>query len=182
MILLRKFSEVTDHSGLTWYNEAHEFCRLLSEKYNESLVTVCAVMSALSPGTNWEQNKKDTIAILERKRKYKCTTYGQNVRKAREILSDGIPRFNPKTGAKTYNFFHLLVEPDNSLFVCIDRHAFTIATDEIYTGLRGKQYSLIAKRYIRAAKKIGLLPSQLQAILWVDYRIKNDIKFEPVPF
>jgi len=182
MSLIKKYSSA-NKDGANWYLEAHNFCKQVSENYNVSLVTVCAVMSALSPATNYEQNKKDTVNLIKGKRGYKCTTYGANVKKARAILKDGIPRFSSKTGAKTYNFFFNLLEPDNSAFICVDRHAYVIATGETYKGLTPKQYGNVAQQYTKAAKKLGILPNELQAVLWVDYRHKEEIKFkEFTPF
>ena len=182
-MLLKKYKQVTDHSGLNWYREGNEWCKRVAEGHNLSLVTVCAIVSALSPGTNWEQNKRDALAIIKGKKGYRPTTYGRNVAKARTILKDGVPRFSIKTGPKTYNFFHALVNPETTEHVVIDRHAYVIATGKPYIGVRGKQYDLIAKRYKRAAKKLGILPTELQAVLWVDYRHKENIKFNiDVPF
>lgn len=181
--LIKKYEQVKDKSGIDWYRQGHTWALSVADKYSLSLVTVCGVMSALSPATNWEQNKRDTVNLIARKRGYKCGTYGNNVSKAREILKHGIPLFNVKTGAKTYNFFHNLLEPDNSAFICVDRHAYTIATGEPYTGLHFAKYRKVADMYVKAAKKIGILPNELQAVLWVDYRTKENIKFNiDVPF
>jgi len=155
MRLIRKYLEVVDHSGIDWYRQGHTYCKSLSDKYNVLLVSVCGVMSALSPGTNWEQNKKDTVALLSDAKYHKFTTYGQNVAKARRILTNGVAKFSPITGPKTYNFFFNLLEPDNPLFVTVDRHAYTIATDQIYTGIHAAEYRRIAQRYIKAADFIG---------------------------
>jgi hypothetical protein len=181
--LIKKYEQVTDHSGLNWYREGNAWCQRVADKYNLSLVAVCGVLSALSPATNYEQNKRDVLGLIQRKPSYKCGTYGNNVAKAREILKHGIPLFNEKTGAKTYNFFHNLLEPDNSAFICVDRHAYVIATGEPYIGIHLAKYRKIAEHYRNAAKKLSLLPNELQAVLWVDYRIKENIKFNiDVPF
>lgn len=188
---LSKLFNKADKSGLNWYNEANGFCIELSAKYGLSLSQVCAVVSALSPACNWEQNKRDTIGLIEtvkglRKYKHKFGTYGANVLKARRILSgELLPEnaFSLKTGAKTFNFYHNLLEPDNVNWVTIDRHAYTIATGEPYKALTKNQYSKIADYYKETARKLSLIPCQLQAVLWVDYRIKKEIEFNiNVPF
>lgn len=178
MSILSKYKQVTDFSGRDWYKQAHEFCVMVSDRYNVPLVTVCAVMSALSPSTNYEQNKRDTVGLISGKRGYKCGTYGQNVIKARMILKTGIPTFSLLTGPKTYNFFFNLLEPDNTAFVTIDRHTFKIATNEPYIGLKGKQYRDIVTKYRKAGQRLGVPPQELQAILWVDYRLKEVNQFK----
>jgi hypothetical protein len=181
--LIKKFEQVTDHSGLNWYREGNEWCQRVADHHGLSLVTVCGVISALSPATNWLQNKRDALGIIERKKGYKCGTYGSNVAKARQILKTGEPQFNVKTGAKTYHFFNALLNPSAPDYVVIDRHAYTIATNETYTGIHLAKYNRVAEMYRKAAMKLGLLPNELQAVLWVDYRNKENIKFNiDVPF
>jgi hypothetical protein len=150
--------ERSDKSGMHWYYSANEFCKKVSEQYSLPIETVCAVVSSLSPGTNWEQNKKDSVNLIEsfygNDRKFKFTTYGQNVLKAYKILEQKAKPetfFNLKTGAKTFNFFFNLWQPENPEFVTIDRHASTIATGESYTGLTQKQYKNIATHYMKAS-------------------------------
>lgn len=181
---LTKIFESADKSGLNWYDDAHNFCKNVSEKYNLPMDKVCAVVSSLSPGTNWEQNKKDTINLIEsmngNRAQFKFTTYGQNVIKAYRIL-DGyikpVDAFNVTTGPKTFNFFRNILDPTDSNFVTIDRHAFRIATGKEYKSLTAKQYREVAAHYIKAAKKLDITPAQLQAVLWVDFRMKKEISF-----
>lgn len=181
---LVKLYERADRSGISWYFEAHNFCADLSKRYNVPLANVCAVVSALSPATNWEQNKRDAVRLIQGK-EGGYVTYGQNVIKAKIALKTDNPGnlFSMQTGAKTYNFYHCLLSPSSSAHVVIDRHAYRVATGKEYTKLTLKQYLEIASHYMKAANKLGLLPSQLQAVLWVDYRIKQDIKFNiDIPF
>lgn len=182
--------ERSDKSGLSWYAGANDFVNKVAANYSLPVDRVAAVVSTLSPGTNWEQNKKDSINLIEsmsgNRRKFKFTTYGQNVVKAFRILDENaIPEsyFSLKTGPKTLNFFYNLWQPDNPDFVTIDRHAYTVATGEQYIRLTVKQYRDVAEHYMRAAKRLDILPNQLQSTLWVDYRKKQDIKFaEFCPF
>lgn len=188
---LTKLFNQSDKSGLNWYNDGHEFCKELATKYDLSLPKVCAVVSALSPATNWEVNKRDAIGLIEsyldlRNYKHKFTTYGANVVKAQKVLSGELEpdkAFSLKTGAKTFNFYHNLLEPANPDYCTIDRHAFIIATGEVYNKLTPKQYKQVADHYISTAKRLSVIPCQLQAVLWVDHRIKQEISFNiDVPF
>lgn len=190
--LVKLFNKVPTEplrEGIEWYKQANLFCHGLSIKFEIELSVVCGIMSALSPGTNYEQNKKDVFALISAnkdggRRNVRFTTYGQNVLKAQDIYSgvrNPFEAFSVKTGAKTYNFFHNLLDPSSAEFVTIDRHAFTIATEQTYKGLTMKQYEKVADWYKRAADKLGLIPCQLQAILWVDYRAKLEIDLRHRP-
>lgn len=182
---LSKLYTLSSKEGLTWYNEAHNFAESVALKYGLPLPVVCAVISALSPANNWEGNKLDTIGLIKNKR-FKCSTYGQNVTKAKRILlGELLPdnAFSLKTGAKTFNFYHNILNPLGSEHVTVDRHSYTVATGKPYVSLKGTKYQEIANHYHAHARRLGILASQLQAVLWVDYRIKPEIKFkEYTPF
>jgi hypothetical protein len=184
--LIKLYDKLQSLDGINWYNEASDFCRKVSNKYNIDLAKVTAIKSALSPGCNYETNKKDLIALIEinkgiRRKGYKFSTYGQNVIKAQKIF-EGIllpeNAFNVKTGAKTYNFFYNMLLPSSAEYVTIDRHAFRIATGLEYGQITPKQYREIAEHYTTSANKIGILPNQLQSVLWVNFRNENNIKPE----
>ena len=51
--------------GLKWYDEAHEICKDIAQKYNSNTLTVAQVMSALSPRNKWQQNIKDTKKVFQ---------------------------------------------------------------------------------------------------------------------
>jgi hypothetical protein len=183
---LVKLYNQSQKEGANWYPEALAYCEGLSTKYQIPLANVVGALSALSPGTNWERNKLETGWLLAgikgiKVPKFKFTTYGANVIKAERIAlgEDPMKLLNPKTGPKTFYFYLCILGCNQS--VCIDRHAYTIATGETYKGLTPKQYRLVAEHYQKSAKRLGVMPSQLQAVLWVDYRNKLQKDLE-VPF
>ena len=174
--LVRLYNE-SQKEGANWYPEALAYCKELSAKYGIPLANVVGALAALSPASSWERNKQETDWLLAgikgiKVPKFKFTTYGANVIKAERIAlgEDPMKLLNPKTGPKTYYFYWSIMGCSES--VCIDRHAYTIATGEPYKGLKPKQYRLVADHYKRAAKRLNVMPSQLQAVLWVDYRNK----------
>lgn len=168
--------------GVDWYWQANLFCRQVAEKYDKPLAVVCAILSALSPATNFEQNKKDCLNMvrLGGSRGVKCGTYGANVEKARRLIRGKLlpeNAFSLKTGAKTYNFYHNVLTPESTEHITIDRHALRIAGIDKQK-VTPKQYREVSEHYKRAAMKIGILPSALQAVLWVAYRKEQEIKFK----
>ena len=184
--LVKLYNNLPIKEGINWYNDASDFCRKVSDKYGIEFDKVTAIKSALSPACNYETNKKDLIALIEinqgiKRKGYKFSTYGQNVIKAQKIFDGGLlpeSAFNVKTGAKTYNFFYNMLLPESSEYVTIDRHAYRIATGLEYGQITPKQYREIALHYTQSAHKIGILPNQLQAVLWVNFRDQNNIKPE----
>lgn len=175
--------------GLSWYVNTRLHCQQLADRYGIDLPRVVAIFSALSPSTNFEQNKKDCENLIKgnggKIGRYKFQTYGANVIKAQNIFSNLLEpdkAFSLKTGAKTFSFYRNILKPNDCEHVTIDRHAFRIATGDDYKGLSPKQYRLIAEHYKKAAIKLGIIPCQLQAVLWVNYRIENDIQQKAAPF
>lgn len=188
-IAYSKINQTTKDAGLSWYTSANLFCRDVSADYGIPLDKVCGVLSALSPGTGYDTNKKDCINLIKQFQgngSFKFTTYPANVRKALSILKSNdspITFFSRKTGAKTHSFYCNILNPFNSDTVTIDRHAYLIATGDVYTNLHLNQYEAIESHYIKEANKIGIRPLELQAVLWVNHRIENDIQQrKDVPF
>lgn len=154
-------------AGLVWYEEAHNYAKSLGVP----IANAAAVISALSPACSWETNKRDAKAMVEKRKGYRFSSYGPNVAKAQRCLQDP-GQFSEKTGAKTLNFYHNILDPSNPHWVTIDRHAAAVAEGRTNSGsvrLTVKQYRAYAAAYKEAAFRVGLLPCQLQAIVWIEH-------------
>lgn len=161
--------------GMVWYEEAHQFCLGLSSKYAVDLSKVVGILSALSPGCTWDQNKKDTISALEHfihGTPIKVSTYGQFVLKARRIFGgEDVPTV--LNGPKITAFYFNILRPECDEHVCVDRHAFKVARGIGKAGavaLTKKQMRDTQEAYKIAAHQVGLRPNQLQAITWITYK------------
>ncbi len=159
--------------GVLWYRIASDFAESLSNKYGIDYLKVCGVISALSPACEWEQNKKQAEALCFAYvhgldyTQISFTTYGHGVNKAYMILNEKqLPVesfFNEKTGAKTHAFFLNIAYPEHKTKVTIDRH---IARMFHVERLTPKRYRDIAAKIELAAKKVGILPHEMQGVLW----------------
>jgi len=168
-------------NSVNWYNKANNYANYLSTRYKVDFNKVCAVISALSPACKWEVNKKDAEKLIlcyvlnDNFTNYNISTYSANIVKAWNILvstKNPIEFFSLKTGAKTYNFYLNILQPSNDNYVTIDRHAIAIHKGNKVTKqthLTVKQYNNIANDYKETALKVGLIPCQLQAVLWEYY-------------
>lgn len=102
-------------------------------------------------------------------------TLRSNCGKADAILS-GSPTFDVLSGPKVRAFAACIIDPTNGTDVVIDRHAFDIAagrtTDDNTRNILGRKgmYEYVADLYVRAARKVGISPAQLQAVTWVVWR------------
>lgn len=158
-----------------WYIEANQFCIQLSQDFEISIDKVAGILSALSPGVNWPTNKRDAIYLIQAHSGMKVglhrfSTYGRNVQKAAAIFNGKKDAFNPKTGAKTWNFFWNILDPSDPRYVTIDRHMVEFMTGEKYEGLTFKKYEQFANEVKEAADIVGVLPNVLQAVVWTNQR------------
>lgn len=164
--------------GLTWYNEAHEFCKEMADTFNVPLNKVAAVCSILSVQTLWSKNKLNLISFLE---SYHYTMfediyernvnlYTKNVQKAIDVfLSNEPPEtfWSGKSGHKTLNFYFNILDTSGN-HVTIDTHIANLL--KINLPKTTNQYKKVVSLYQKEAKKLGILPHQLQAINWLTYK------------
>ncbi len=169
------------YQGLMWYSTAHQFAKELAKQYKLPLETVTSVISVLSPAVVWDINKRDAKALI--KAYYSrgflgatattVSTYNQNKRKAISILLNKSELELTKTNNKTYNFHKNILKPTCLKHVTIDRHALK-AFKGIKKGgsvfVSPSEYKRVGDAYRRTAEHLGLLPCQLQAIVWLAYK------------
>lgn len=178
--LFNRATAQTVKDGINWYPNANEFLELTSFKTGFSIRKLSNALSTLSPACSWDVNKRDlnnlAVGVLQGiESRIKVSTYGQFKQKAIDLLKGEIDFLETKTNQKTFNFKENLFEPLNPNFVTIDRHAW-----KAYKGLKDggsvrltkKQYIECANVYKKTAHFLGLVPSQLQAIVWIQYKLE----------
>lgn len=186
--------------GMEWYNTAHNYAKELSGRYNLTVQQIAGLIAVFSPQAGWLENKRYTVSFLINPNK--PVRSAVQCDKAKHILSltneSDIYHALALNGKafKTKAFFLNIQNPDIATAVTIDRHAIAIAIqepsnvyalDSKYGQLTEAQYKFFASCYQKAAKKLNILPHQLQAITWVTYRRLRDLKahseeLELVPF
>lgn len=163
-----------------WYFQVNDYCKTVSEHYNVPLIKVAGIMSALSPNNTFKHNVNSLEKFLKHKGNCKVTTYNVQKEKALKILKskDDITIEEIKkilgdkknSSLKTKAFFDNIYRPETSEEVTID--LWMIRWAKIEGSLTPKRYRQVAEKIKKEAKKIGFLPHQLQAKIWVDIRGK----------
>lgn len=156
--------------GLDWYQDAHSLALALDP---QNVERAAGVIAALSPRVLWDQNVKLAVRAYADGQASKCMPL--SISKANAIL-DGADVAKTLRGPKTVAFAQVIANPVDDHAVVIDRHAMSIAIgrcadDDDYSvlGLKGV-YEQYADAYRRAARIIGVSPSQVQAVTWVVWR------------
>ena len=170
-------------NGLEWYDRAKRYASIISNLSGVNLNTVVGVMAALSPNNRWERNVKDTERMVwawvkgEDLTDFKVSCYNTMKAKAWSILEDDLTdddailtRLN---GQKIRSFYSNIRGLDE---VTIDGHAYNIAlgirqgltSDK--TNMGKKLYRDMQSAYVKAAKRVGIKPHELQAITWTTWK------------
>jgi hypothetical protein len=156
--------------GRAWYRTANEVATLLAEGNTRA---GAGVIAALSPQKTWEANVKlarETFTYQEARGHFRNA-----LDKAERIMAGGEPLSVLPEDSKTWNFFKAIIDPEDADPVVIDRHAHDIVAGERYgerdRGLSAKRrYATLAHAYREAARRLGEIPSTVQAVTWVAWK------------
>jgi len=181
-------ADETQHAeGLLWYSDAQKAAYHIAVKYDVAVYIVAAVIAALSPNNKWSRNVTNAATLIaafirgDGIDSVKVSTYHAMKRKAWDILAARPNYDGAKTmlkGQKITSFFCDIMGEFN---VTIDGHARNIAYGE-RIGLRDdrtnigvREYRALQAAYEEAARRVGLMPYQLQAITWRVWRDRHGI-------
>ena len=173
--------------GLLWYPNAQKAAHDIAVRYDVPVYLVVAVIAALSPNNKWSRNVTNAETLIgafirgDGIDSVKVSTYHAMKRKAWDILVarpdyDGAKRM--LKGQKITSFFMDIMGEFN---VTIDGHARNIAYGERVgltddrTNIGVREYRALQAAYEEAARRVGLMPYQLQAITWRVWRDRHGI-------
>ena len=182
MACYRAADSVQVTEGLLWYSDAQKQAHNIAAKYGIAVYIVVAVIAALSPNNKWTRNVVNADALIAAFLRgdgidaVKVSTYHAMKKKAWDILAarpdyDGAKRM--LKGQKITSFFMDIMGEFN---VTIDGHARNIAYDEKVgltddrTNIGVREYRALQAAYEEAARRLKLMPYQLQAITWRVWR------------
>ena len=173
--------------GKQWYGQARGFAEEVSRAYDLPIERVIGVIAALSPSVYWAANKLQAEALCrahadgEDLDAVVLTTYGIQVKKAHDVLETPATAVRGVLGRrafKTQNFYDNMLYPwADTQAVTIDQHIIDAAgfSDYWVYGARWC-YNLLADAIREIAIKHGMLPCQVQAIIWITYKELTDSK------
>lgn len=167
-----------DLESLNWYHDAHELCKVQSEKYNVDFRTFVSIVAVMSPFQKWENNIQSAIDLVSTG----DTVYGYKVNrtKALQILDGDLSKLR---GVKVERFAYNIEYPENSDQVTLDQWMYRIFLDDhskIDVAKNDKEFEPIQTEFIRIANDLGYHPVKLQAVLWV--AVRRYVAENKVPF
>ena len=181
-------ADATQHAeGLLWYSDAQKAAHDIALKYDVPVYLVAAVIAALSPNNKWSRNVTNAATLIDAFLRgdgidsVKVSTYNKMKAKAWDILAARPDYEGAKAmlkGQKITSFFMDIMGEFN---VTIDGHARNIAYGERVgltddrTNIGVREYRALQAAYEEAARRLGLMPYQLQAITWRVWRDRHGI-------
>lgn len=153
--------------GMNWYRTAHDLADLMSEG---NVTAGAGVIAALSAQKSWALNTRMAKRAFTTGELSGHTT--DALTKAAKIMAGVDPAEVLPMTLKTGNFYRTILDPEDPDAVVIDRHAHDVAIAKRYgqqpRGLHNKnRYATLAHAYREAARRLGELPSTVQAVTWL---------------
>lgn len=164
-------------AGRSWYADQREVVRMLAERHALDVSVVAAVVSALSPQTNWAQNIAGAARLIQAwadgasEPPRNSTLYYKNALKAWAILTGDVrPDAAFAKAPKTRAFWRNLSGDETAATVDTWMLRAAGVRDQYKNGLTPAAYRPLADAIETAAAIVGEPTAQFQAIVWVVVR------------
>lgn len=190
IMMFNQADSIDYEEGKNAYFKYNQMMRDVHKEYPEfGLDGIVGAFCALSPNNDYVGNLRSLITILQGLRlgtphdKITVSTYKHCRARAIAYLQ-GAPFETGTRGLKTLSFYKNILYPMSDAYVTIDGHmvaAFLGDKDmKMKEALVSRSaYRLIAGVTCQLAKATGLLPSQVQAIIWFVRKRVYQIKYNP---
>lgn len=170
---VRSASQEDVRAGLDWYKRAHDFA---GEIGRGDVRRGAGAIAILSAQVGWNENQRMARQLRDTGTASGGFVTTKQVSQARNVLEGAAqPEDYLPKDKKTGHFFRNIINPDDPESVTIDRHAHDITVGRVLGSAdRGLQtptrYNTFVEAHKQAAGDLGMLPSQAQAVGWVNWR------------
>lgn len=167
-----KIYQLCPGNGRNWYKEANGIAQKMSAMTGLAVYQTAGIIAALSCNKSWQANLNlawefcqadsagHTEIVLNKCRRITKTANREEIA---VILN----------GPKIQNFFLNIAEPEACGPVTVDRHTWNAAVYGKRTTSRfictAKRYRETAEVYRETARELGIMPHELQAVVWTNY-------------
>ena len=162
--------------AITWYLDAHAWIVGMATEYGRPVAMVAAVTAVLSPRCSWGENKRRVRVVLDNPTNAEPWTATLDIERKLWRLLTGDDPLDVLGGRKVRSFYNNLLHPDRAGAVTVDRHAVRVVLGDMPDKVGAKilerigAYQYIAAVYRTAARRLGILPHEAQAIAWMAWR------------
>ncbi len=160
--MMTKVSYANRSRARRWYPDAGRECDVLAADHGISHAVACGIVAAWSPRMPWKRNVIVARLFLEGETKLGL---GSSERNAKAVQSFGIDALQ---GQKTNAFAWNLAGDYDA--VTIDVWMMRAAGEDDQDSPRTVQYREMAAAVRRLARRYGMPPAEMQALIWIIYR------------
>lgn len=155
-------------AGGAWYPQALEKCEQLSEQYGISVPHVAVALSHLSPRQKWQANQDLTDYLLAGKERpvWGLTVTWENAQRSLEF-DNPLDSFS-RRAFKTRDFAKAVLGDKQVVVVDTWMARAAGVPENFIRSILG--YNAVADACRRGARRVGLAPRELQAIIWCSVR------------
>lgn len=168
---IKTLDQANYDASLDWYFILHDFAKDLASRTGLTLLQTAGIISALSPMVLFSTNLRDAERFCSTRSIANLATYKSQRMKALRILGAKTEGeiLEILGGNKTKAFFLNILRPQDSMDVCLDTHMLRFFGFKSLTPKRYREASMIV---YNVAMELGIMPHQLQALIWTAQRGK----------
>lgn len=171
--------------GVAYYQTQQDRLAVVARKFAVDLNVVIGVFCALSPNNSEQCTFRGTIKLLDTPDPHTTTSaYPRNNQKALRIIG-GEPALDVLRGRKVRSFFTNHLTPQDCAHVTVDGHMFNAWRGERVrlnsTKLRVTDalYDLVEQDVVWLAGRLGVVPCQMQSVLWLVWKRVENVLHRP---
>ena len=169
--ILRHYRAATQEAieaGTHWYEAALAICRDAAKEHELDLERAVCALAHLSSRLPWTKNVEAfSILVSGQPRPAWVLTRSWQQASAALVAADPWSTFG-RRASKTRSFAQAILGDENA--VTVDVWAARVAGVDPNILRLPREYAAVAEAYRRAAKRVGLTPRELQAIVWCAIR------------
>lgn len=188
--VVTRADRTTTAEGVSWYQAANEVAAELADAYNVTDRQAAGIIAALSPQTGWALNVQlagDFLQAHSLRRTDQFSGHTTNAIVKCQRIAAGEDPYRVLGGRKVRSFYTNIADPYRPGAVTVDRHALAITLGRPLTSKdrqleRPGVYQQTAAAYRTAARQLGILPHETQAIAWCQWRRETGAdRFDGLP-
>jgi len=176
--------------GLLAYGRYNKVIQMFADEYGVSFERTLSAFVALSPNNDYFGNLRSLASVLAGYRAGRpveditISTYNHCRDRAFLYVTGERDFLATSKGLKIRSFYYNILTPDCPKHVTIDGHmkaayeGEALTMKEAIVGTKG-EYHRIANAAKRLAKLEGMLPNQIQAVIWFTRKRVFEIKYQP---
>ena len=188
--MYHRADQIDLHEGKLAYMRYHNLLQELARHYDMPFNKVVAAFVALSPNSDYVGNLRSLKTLLEGVQQHlpvasiNVSTYRHCLKRAHMYLTGEEEFLDHANGLKIRSFYDNILYPHTSRAVTVDGHIYAVWKNDPTLVMKDAKvtkasYKVVEKCIQDLADTVGLVPCQVQAVIWFARKRILRIKYEP---